>query len=445
VLVPVASHIEPACEAGLQELERRGYRVRRVRGYSAIDQGRNQMVTDALRDGFEETMWIDSDIGFHPDAVDRLRSHGLPIVCGIYPKKGKRELACHVLPGTQKIVFGQEGGLTEVLYGGAGFLLVRRDAYAQIQQQLRLPSCNDAWGSAMIPFFQPMAKPHRDGYWYLAEDFAFCQRARQCGYKIMADTSIRLSHYGTYGYTWEEAGIDPRRFATFHYHLSGAEPASSEALRPGRSEREAPVVGPSASLEALAAAHPWPDEKPCVPPNRHHGWLMCGARQSLQESLSAQTRVVIELGSWMGLSTRFIADHAPNAVVIAVDHWKGSPEHQASKELRPLLPQLYDTFLASCWEYRDRIVPVRASTLEGMREIAGHNIQPDLIYIDADHAYESVKADLEEAIALFPKSRIVGDDWDWPGVRRSVTDVCTARGLAVESTGNSWRLMHGKD
>ena len=35
------------------------------------------MATDALSDGYEETMWIDSDVDFHPDSVDRLRSHGL--------------------------------------------------------------------------------------------------------------------------------------------------------------------------------------------------------------------------------------------------------------------------------------------------------------------------------------------------------------------------------
>jgi hypothetical protein len=32
--------------------------VRRVGGYAAIDQGRNQMATDVLLDGYEETMWI---------------------------------------------------------------------------------------------------------------------------------------------------------------------------------------------------------------------------------------------------------------------------------------------------------------------------------------------------------------------------------------------------
>ena len=86
VLVPYTGSIEPECEDGLKELERRGYPVRRVRGFAAVDQARNQLATDAMIDGFEETLWIDSDIGFHPDAVDRLRSHQQPIVCGIYPQ-----------------------------------------------------------------------------------------------------------------------------------------------------------------------------------------------------------------------------------------------------------------------------------------------------------------------------------------------------------------------
>src|SRR5208282_900901 len=99
ILIPFATSIIPPCERALEELERRGYDVRRVGGYAAIDQGRNQMATDALLDGYEETMWIDADVDFHPDSVDRLRSHGLPIAGGIYPQKGKRALASHIMPG----------------------------------------------------------------------------------------------------------------------------------------------------------------------------------------------------------------------------------------------------------------------------------------------------------------------------------------------------------
>jgi hypothetical protein len=445
--VPVGSHIEPACEEALQELERRGYTVRRVRGFSAIDQGRNQMATDALAAGFEETMWIDSDIGFDPAAVDRLRSHQLPIVCAIYPKKGRRELACHVMPGTRQIVFGQGGGLIEILYAGTGFLLVRREVYAELQKRLDLPSCNDAWGTPMLPFFQPMVKPHGEGYWYLAEDFAFSHRARQCGYQILADTTIRLSHFGGFGYSWEQAGMDPPRYATFNFQLSGMEPGTESPKSQDPSPRsQDPIQAPAPApqnpdgLRGLAALHPWPSLPPQVPPNKEHGWLLDSTREVLAASLSAQSRVIVELGSWMGLSTRFLADHAPCATVIAIDHWKGGPDHQDNAEYRELLPQLYETFLSSCWEYRGRIIPVRASTIEGLREVARHGVRPDLIYMDADHRYVAVKRDLEESLALFPSAKIVGDDWTWQSVREAVTAVCAERGLTIAHSGNAWEI-----
>lgn len=221
VLVPVGIHVEPACELGLVELERRGYVVRRVRGFAAIDQGRNQMATDALRHGFTETMWIDSDIDFSPDDVDKLRSHDLPISSAIYPRKGQRVLASHVAPGTEKIKFGNGGGLLEIKYAAAGFLHVRREAYEIIQEKLSIPVCNRGFSSEMIPFFQPViVNDSKRGLWYLAEDFAFCERARQAGFQIYADTTIRLRHLGTYGYTWEDAGSDPERYGTYVFRVT---------------------------------------------------------------------------------------------------------------------------------------------------------------------------------------------------------------------------------
>jgi len=219
VLVPHTGFIHPECDDALKELERRGYPVRRVGGFSAIDQGRNQLATDALVEGFQETLWIDSDIGFHPDAVEQLRGHALPITCGIYPKKGKPGLACHVGPGTPTVVFGRRGGLVEITYAGAGFLHVRREVYLTIQEKLGLPVCNEGFGRPMIPFFQPLVRQLDEGHWYLAEDFAFCERARQCGYAIRADTTIRLWHIGTYRYGWEDAGIERERFGDFTLHL----------------------------------------------------------------------------------------------------------------------------------------------------------------------------------------------------------------------------------
>lgn len=219
VLVPFSGSIHPGCERSLQELERRGYSVRRVSGYAAVDQARNQMATDALLDGFDETMWIDSDVEFDPDAVDRVRSHGEPICCGIYPQKGRRAVTCHVLAGTDKLIFGEAGGMREILYAACGFLHVRRQVYLDIQRRLTLPVLNERFGSPVIPFFQPMVVPHADGEWYLAEDYAFCERARRCGFGILADTTIRLWHLGGYRYGWEDAGREMERNATFTLHL----------------------------------------------------------------------------------------------------------------------------------------------------------------------------------------------------------------------------------
>ena len=168
VLVPVARHVEPACEDGLRELERRGYPVRRVYGYSQIDVARSQMATDALADGFDELMWVDADMLFHPDDVDRVRAHDRPLVAGVYAKKGRAEMACAFLPGTEAVVLGEGGGLVEVLYAGFGFALTRRSLYMRIAEGLRLPVCNARFGKPLVPYFAPTAADDGGGWWYLS-------------------------------------------------------------------------------------------------------------------------------------------------------------------------------------------------------------------------------------------------------------------------------------
>jgi hypothetical protein len=106
-----------------------------------------------------------------------------------------------------------------------------------------------------------------------------------------------------------------------------------------------------------------------------------------------------------------------------------------------LLPVLYETFLANCWDYRQRIVPVRLDSLEGLAEVAQHGILPDVVYLDGDHTYEAVYADVQLIRRLFPAATLVGDDWDWEGVRAAVEQVARESGGRVGVHGTAWRFI----
>ena len=219
VLVPIGGAIDPGCEDALRQLERRGYPVWRVRGYSAVDAARNQLATDALGKGYPELMWVDSDVAFDPADVDKLRAHNLPFTCGLYPKKGPRQFAAEFLPGTRSVKLGKHGGLVEVRYCGFGFAHVRREVFEAVQKHAELPVCNLRFNSPLVPFFQPMTVPDPGGWWSLSEDYAFCERARRAGFSVMADTTIRLWHVGSYRYGWEDAGSSKDRYANYIFHL----------------------------------------------------------------------------------------------------------------------------------------------------------------------------------------------------------------------------------
>jgi hypothetical protein len=224
VLVPYATHIEPACERGLRELERRGLEVRRYASTAAVDRTRCDAATAALDDGADELFWIDADIQFDPDDVAKLRAHDLPIVAGIYAKKGVQDLAVHLEPGTRALAVGEGGGLHAARYVGAGFLCTRRGVYDDIQRTFALPVCNTRFGGRTVPYFLPMVIEDAGAHWYLGEDYAFCERARRAGHAVQIDTTIRLGHIGSYVYGWEDAGQAMPRVASATFRFGDDPP-----------------------------------------------------------------------------------------------------------------------------------------------------------------------------------------------------------------------------
>ena len=165
---------------------------------------------------------------------------------------------------------------------------------------------------------------------------------------------------------------------------------------------------------------PWPTSiPPGVRPNEASHFLRPQTQAMLQRRLrERRPDLIVEIGSWLGGSTRVIADIS-RAHVIAIDTWLGSKEHQTGTEWdrrhdshREILAQLFHTFAMNCSNYRDVITPVRATSLAGLHEVHSHGLQPGLVFIDGAHDKASVAADLRTAHDLFGKNAwIVLDDY----------------------------------
>lgn len=195
-------------------------------------------------------------------------------------------------------------------------------------------------------------------------------------------------------------------------------------------------------LASLRRVHPWPTARPDLP-EHWHGWSDGPAHDllaALVAAAPAEAPVVVELGVWLGLTTRYLAERFPTAHILAVDHWLGSEEHYACADWRDLLPRLYDQAAANLWPWRDRITLVRRTTLAGLVEIHAAGLRPAVVWIDAAHDTAAVAADLATALALFPAAAIAGHDWQWESVQTAVRSVARSYGLSIRYNLTSWRL-----
>jgi predicted O-methyltransferase YrrM len=153
--------------------------------------------------------------------------------------------------------------------------------------------------------------------------------------------------------------------------------------------------------------------------------------------------VIVELGSWLGASTRhFAMVLPPEGMVYAVDHWLGSAEHQI-RDYKPLLSVLYQQFLSNTIHagLTDKIIPIKMPTTEAALWFKTLRIRPDLIYVDASHDEENVYRDLSDWYPLIKGHGVIcGDDWDWKGVEKAVTRFAKQNNLQIENYGIGWAL-----
>lgn len=166
---------------------------------SLIDRARAIAATRFLETDGDILLFIDDDILFNPPDVELLVKDCLEkqsIVGGPYMLKTPGNvLAVRPFDLSKEIPIGKTGSLHEIRWASTGFMAIHRSVLESLATTL--PKANIGREMELIPFFQPYV--HAGDY--LSEDWAFCQRTRDLGFKIWLDGRIVLGHVGQYVYS----------------------------------------------------------------------------------------------------------------------------------------------------------------------------------------------------------------------------------------------------
>ena len=133
---------------------------------------RNMAVDQALKGAYDAVLFVDSDMIFPADALQRLVAHKKPIVSGHCLRRRRPfdpTTAIRDTLGHLALVRLQGAGLFPVDAVGTAFLYVAREVLEKVRS----------------PWFEVGR---------LGEDYDFCEKATKAGYQIYVDLDLRIGH-----------------------------------------------------------------------------------------------------------------------------------------------------------------------------------------------------------------------------------------------------------
>jgi GT2 family glycosyltransferase len=143
------------------------------------------LLAEKSKDIADYIMFIDDDVLLPANAIVKLISHEKDIITGLYFAKQephfpqiftKSEKAKGRYDSVQEY---KQDSLIEIDACGAGCLLIKAEVFKKLKR----------------PYFQYIPKGENNPR--KGEDFYFCEKAKEAGYKIFCDTSIICKHIGT--------------------------------------------------------------------------------------------------------------------------------------------------------------------------------------------------------------------------------------------------------
>lgn len=191
---------------------------------SLIPRARNVCANVFLNDykEYNNIMFIDADIKFHPISVIKMLKANKSVICGAYPKKTlvfdkikehankcenieqiiskSTSYAINFEPDIEgKITIQQD--LVELKDAPTGFLMIKRTVLEDmIKNNIPQLYVNDirayGYGKNFYDFF-PIGV-FEDSKRYLSEDYGFCRLCKKLNVKLYCDIAVKLTHIGPF-------------------------------------------------------------------------------------------------------------------------------------------------------------------------------------------------------------------------------------------------------
>ena len=198
---------------------------------SLITRARNTLVAQFLSGTWSHLLFIDADIEFPPQLIERLVSADKEVACAVYPKKriaweklptldlknlstddiqGRLlEYNVHMkVPGRPLLKddnFGviDSNGFMQVARAATGFMLLKRGVFDKLRRAYpKLKYISDdvserAFADELWTFFD-CGLDERGAY--MSEDYAFCDKWSKINGKIYVDVVTGLTHIGVHAF-----------------------------------------------------------------------------------------------------------------------------------------------------------------------------------------------------------------------------------------------------
>lgn len=172
-------------------------------------------------------------------------------------------------------------------------------------------------------------------------------------------------------------------------------------------------------------------------------------------------RVIVEVGSFLGVSSRHfaaaLAREQIDGVVVCVDTWLAEQVLWNNPRWRPHLrhvngrPEFYKAWMANAIAsgLQDYLCPLPMASANAARYLASRQVRAEMIYIDGSHDEGDVYRDLALYwdCVLMPNGALLVDDYqhtpDFAGVVHDVDQFSAERGLGLIVDGFKALLWKG--